>query len=181
MVTGGQAKYYDGERKVKIPKYRRTFTVAKMNEIHHEIARRLVLGQKGTQIAKDLSISPATVTLVKNSPIVREQMGILSGARDKRTVDIRAEIEELAPRCVDVIRNQLEDEQVSAHLKSKNAFSLLSIVGFSPVRNVNVKSVSAILSGEDIERINAKATEARQRALEVLVDQDVIEATVDES
>jgi len=169
------SKYYDPNRKRGVPKFRRSFSVVKMNETHHEIARRLVLGQKSKQIAQDLNISTQTVHNVKNSPIVQEQMMMIAGGRDKHTMDVRKEIESLAPKCVKVIKDQLENEGVSDHLKSKNAFALLSIAGYAPVRNVNVNAVAAILSGDDIERINAKALDARQRALNIAEESGVID------
>ena len=155
---------YRDDRKKIAPSMRNTFTVAQMNERHHEIARRLVLGQKVKEIAEDLGISTMTVRNVRNSPIVQEQISILRGARDSETRDIAKQIQELAPKCLQVLEEQLNDDEVSPHLKSKNAFGLLGIAGHAPIRNVNVKSVQAILTGEDIERIRDKSIQAGMKS-----------------
>ncbi len=167
------AKYSDPNRinqKNLAPSMRRNFVVTDMTEKHHEIARRLVLGQSPKMIAEDLDISTATVRNVKGSPVVKEQIAILSGARDKTTLDIAEPIKELAPKCLRVLQDQLDSDEVSHHLKSKNAFGLLSIAGHAPIRNVNVKNMTAVLTGADIERIREKSIQAGQRTGVVVDD-----------
>lgn len=169
MLQTDQTKYYDGNRPIA-PKLSRHFQVAEMRDTHHEIARRLVLGQKQKVIAEELGISYQTVNNVKNSPVVQEQIMMLRGARDQKTIDVRAQIDELAPKCVQLLKEQLEDDHISPNLKSRNAFQLLAISGHSPVRQINMRSVSAILSGDDIERIKMKALAAAEKAGVIDID-----------
>ena len=95
-----QQKYYEENRGPDLrrcdpSKERGTWVVNEMWDVHHEIARRLVLGQKNVQIAEDLGISAVMVSNVRNSPIVQEHTAIMRGARDADTVDLSREIKEM--------------------------------------------------------------------------------------
>jgi len=159
-----QHKYYDfksdyhGERKVPPPMFRnKYYSIEAMNIRHHEIARLLVLGCPVPHICARLEIGKSQVYNVANSPIVKEQMAYLSGNRDAETVKISDQINAALPDCVQYITDTIGDPNVSASLKSKNAFGLLAIGGYSPQKNVNVRSVHAILTPGDISEIREQA------------------------
>lgn len=138
---------------------RKTFVVAEMNERHHEIARLLVLGTKPKDVARELDISYAQVMNVKNSPVVREQMMFLQGARDDATVDVMKQIQAALPDCVKYLIDSVDDDDVSHTTRSKNAFGLMGVAGYGQTKNVNIKGVHAVLNAEDLMEIKSRASE----------------------
>lgn len=144
----------DGRRKV--------WNVSKIWDNHQEIIRRLVLGQKNVQIAEELGLTPMLVSNVKNSPIVQDQVAIMQGARNAYTVDIAREIREFAPKALEVLKKVVSGEgwdgpPISAALKAKVAGDLLDRAGHGAIRNINMQSVHAHLTKEDIEAIKQRA------------------------
>ena len=56
-------------------------------------------------------------------------------------------------------------------LKSKNAFGLLSLGGFAPSKNINVKGVHAVLTADDIAEI-------KNRGLSLGTEMGIVEAEI---
>jgi len=134
-----------------------------MWNLHHEIARRLVLGQKNTEIAKALDITPQTVSNVKCSPVVQEQMLILNGTRDVETMDLKREIEEIIPDAVfllkDIIRGQGQAQNASLTLRAKESNNMLARVGHGVPQKIQSESVNIQLTSKDILDIKRRAAE----------------------
>ena len=138
---------------------RKTQTVREMNERHHEVARMVVLGYRNTEIAKILNITKEFVCAVRNAPPVKEQVAILTGARDAETVDVARQIQIALPECVKYLTETVPDVDLSDGLRSRNAFGLLAIGGHSVTKNINVRGVHAILTADDIKEIKENAAE----------------------
>lgn len=143
------------------PEMRKDFQLAEVHELHHEIARLLVIGHKPKEVAEFLKISYATVLNVKNSPIIQEQMKLLGGARDKETMDVAKQIRDLAPKAVSILEGVLEDidNQCGKALQVKTSLAILDRAGHSVPKNVNVKGVHAIVSADDLEKIKQRGAE----------------------
>lgn len=149
---------YHGENKQPPPMFRNKYhSIDEMSFKHHEISRLLVLGCPVPHICARLEIGKSQVYNVANSPIVKEQMAYLSGKRDANTVKISDQITAALPYCVQFITDSIIDPDTSASLKSKNAFGLLAIGGYSPQKNVNVRGIHAILTPGDISEIRQQA------------------------
>jgi hypothetical protein len=173
-----QEKYYQEERGRDLRKldpskgeYHR-WVVSEMWDLHHEIARRIVLGEKNVDIAEALKISPQMVCNVKNSPVVQERISILRGARDADTIDLAREIKEIAPDAVrllkDIIRGEGEGKGAPLTLRSREANNMLARNGFGIPHKIQTDNTHTFLTGEDLERI-------KQRAL---IAGDVVEVEV---
>jgi len=168
-----QEKYYDpnresdGRRKGKsfisstgeaLPK---RWHVNEMWDVHHEIARRLVLGQNNKEVSEALDISPQTVSIVKNSPVVQEHIAILRGARDADTVDLAKEIQEIAPVALsllkDIINGDNDGANASIMLRAKTSENMLARVGHGVPHRVQSENIHAFLTSKDIEDIKQRA------------------------
>ncbi len=136
-----------------------------INARHHEVARMLVLGFKDTEIANILGVTTRMVQYTKKSPVIKEQMEYLSGAEDKKVVELSQQIKDYAPKCLMVLQNIIDDDSASDHLRSRNALALMAIAGHSPTKQINV--AHAHLSGDQIERI-------KERALQIGMDSGTI-------
>lgn len=176
-----QQRYYDSNR---VPDQRRTanqpdgcrhWQVSEMWDLHHEIARRLVLGQKNTEIARDLGIHKQTVSNVRNSPVVQEQMALLNGARNAETMDLAQEIAEIAPVALQLLKEIVEGEGQGTNaplsLRAREANNMLARVGHGVPQRVQSESVNVFLTSKDIAEIKQRARANR----------DVIDVTPEDS
>lgn len=144
----------NGDRRKLVPGAMRKVQIAQnMNERHHEVARMVVLGYSNIDIADTLKITREFVSAVRNAPPVREQIALLTGARDAGTVDVARQIQVILPACVKYLSETIDNPEISDSIKSRNAFGLLSTGGHGPAKNINVKGVHAVLTSEDIREI----------------------------
>lgn len=142
----------------------KTWNVSEMWELHHEIARRVVLGQKNVVIAEALGCTPQTVSNVRNSPIVQDQMAIMKSARDADTVDLAREIQEIAPLAMQNLRRIIEDgeldgEKATLSLRAKESRDMIARAGFGVPQRIHSESVSVTLTSTDIADIKRRARE----------------------
>lgn len=144
----------------------RKLNLKRMWDLHHEIARRKLLGQKNTVIAKELNCTPATVSNACNSPIVREKINSLRIERDSNTVDIANQIKELAPKALDILRGVIEDEsgEVPLIVRVKEANNLLDRAGHNPKTSVQHQHAHVHLTPDEIAGIKKRAIEEGKRA-----------------
>lgn len=138
------------------------FVLTEMWECHHEIARRLLLGQKATEIARDMNITPQTVSNVRNSPVVKDKLAIMRAARDAGSVELAKEIQDLAPIALQRVREALEDgtvlgKEVSAVGILKEANSLLDREIGKPTQRIDTRNMHGHFTLADIDRIKEKA------------------------
>jgi hypothetical protein len=151
-------------RRARRGKGKKTFQVAEMWDNHHEIARRLLLGQKATEIAQEMNCSETHISQVRNSPVVQDKLSIMRAARDAGTIDLAREIADLAPIAVQRIREALESGTVLGRELNgagilKECNSLLDREMGKAVQRVDTRGIHTHLTGEDLERIKARAKE----------------------
>lgn len=171
---GSYRKRQDGGsdlRRVPSGKKARTYRVTEMSDKHHEVARMLLLGLSNQEAAKEANITPEYVSTIRHSPVVKEQLAILRAVRDRESVDVAIQIQEALPACIEYLAETITGTDVSAMLKSKNAFGLLSLGGFGPTKNMTVKGVHAILTAEDISEI-------KDRGVSLGTEMGIVEAEV---
>lgn len=142
----------------------RGYVVAQMWESHHEIARRLLLGQTNVEVAKAMDCTTQNVSDVRNSPVVKEKLSLMRAARDAGTIDLAREIADLAPIALQRIKEALEtglvlDKEVSAAGILKEANGMLDRDQGRAVQRVDTRNLHGHFTIEDIERIKEKAKE----------------------
>jgi hypothetical protein len=166
MATYKGVDYFEPDRprdRRFIPdKPRKTWQVSKIWESHEEIIRRIMLGQKSSEIASSMNLSQAQVSNVRNSPIIQERLAVMNGARDAYTIDLARDIREFAPKALDLLKEIIQGEGTSGQLaspalKARVATDLLDRAGYAPIRQLNVQSVHAHLTKEDIDEMKRRA------------------------
>lgn len=173
--NGGQPDYFDGsdprraiDRRER-PETRKTFEVSKIWESHEEIIRRLMLGQKATNIAQDMGVSSAMVNYVRKSPVVQDKLQLMCAARDADTIDLAKEIREKAPIALQVLEKVINgDIDAPITVRAREAGNWLDRAGFSPVRNLQANINVSHFTAEDIAEIKRRAVEngfARESSL----------------
>jgi hypothetical protein len=138
---------------------RKVFRVSRIWELHDEIARRVLLGQKNKVIAEALSCSVATVSNVRNSPVIQDKLAIMRGARDAYTVDIARDIQEFAPKALELLKDIVMGKGVGANaspaLRAREANAFLDRAGHGAVRKE--AHIHQHLTTEEIEAIKERA------------------------
>lgn len=137
------------------PSGNQTYGLKKIWESHKEIIRRILLGQKNVDIAAALGITPQTVSNVRNDPMVREQIAMMEGLRNERSVDIAADIRELCPMAVSVMKEAMADPGSPWGVKVRAAMDLLDRGGHQAPKQVNV--LHAHMTHEQIMSIKDRA------------------------
>jgi len=177
----GERRHFPSEGKCEIPdsKYfgerepdqrfksdRKTFEVQQMWEVHHEIVRRLLLGQKGSHIARDLGVTPGMISYVRNSSVVKEKLEIMKGARDADTLDLAKRIRENAPTALKLLEGVIDGQvdtadgekmEVPLGMRVKEAGTMLSRAGYGPITNLKGQFAHGHFTKEDIDEIKGRA------------------------
>lgn len=149
----------------------KNYHITKMWDLHHAIARLIVLGFKYVDIATKLNITPQTVSNAANNPVVKRQIALLRGAADKETIDISQKIKELAPKAVQVME-EVMDQEGDVSSRRLAAKDILEMSGHKAVSKIAVGH--AHLTIQDIEEIKANARSAGY----IADGQDVEEANI---
>ena len=133
----------------------RKYQIENIWEVHKEIARRILLGEKNVKIAEDLNISEAMVSYTRNSAIVQKEIAALEAKRDGTTVDIAQDIQEIAPLALKRVTEVLAKGTDKDSDMIKTAFGVLDRAGHSPVKKQ--MNVNALVTSDDIAKIKERA------------------------
>lgn len=142
------------------PEQRKVHEPTHLWDLHHEILRRIALGQKNVAIAEALNCSAVTVSNIRNSQLGQERLGELHRQRDLATVDVARSIREAAPQAFQLVLDAISNEELDMRVRLKEANSVLDRAGFAPVRQVSAQMTSLSLTGSDIEALKARAIQA---------------------
>jgi predicted transcriptional regulator len=151
----------------RTPVGNRKYQISNMHEIHHEITRLLLIGMKDIDVATHLGVTPAMVSYVRNSAIVKRQLDLMKAVRDIDAIDIAKDIKNLLPKAVKVLEETLDSQ--NAALKLKAATEVLDRGGHPVVRTVN-GNIDHHFSVDEINEIKKRA-----RDIGLLIDNNVID------
>ncbi len=152
----------DPDKRRKPPGAKNSFVVSEMWERHHEIVRRLALGQKNVEIAKALGISEVSVSQVKNSPVVQEKLMTMTERMDNEAVDVGKRIRELAPLAIKTLEGVLEDAEdtIPIAAKIKVAQDVLDRAGHAAIKKVQGSMLHGHFTRDDLEEIKGLARDS---------------------
>ena len=128
-------------------------------EVHHQVARFAVMGYNNRQIGEILGLSAHRVSVIKNSPMIIRLMEMLKSQADQDVIDIRKQIQEFAPRALEVVKDVVENDQNSPGLRANYAMKMMGLAGHVAPKNVNVHSVNTNLSADQIKTIRERAAQ----------------------
>ena len=134
----------------------RQYQIKELWAIHHEILRRLLLGQNNREIAADLGIDQVVVSYTKNSALGKRHLELLKGAVDAETVDVKVLIKDMAVKAAEVLKTAMEGTHPMA-LKLVAAKEVLDRAGYPKV--IRTENLHAHLTDEDIKSIKSRARE----------------------
>lgn len=133
-----------------------------MWDIHREIVRRAVAGQKQVDIARDLGVTPVMVSYTLNSTVVREHLSDLHERRDAQTADIAQHIKETLPLATklyqDILTRGTDEYELSdIRDKIKVAGEILDRGGYGKVTKVQGSFTHGHFTPEDILALKERA------------------------
>jgi hypothetical protein len=149
----------------KKPFKRRAWEVQSLQDRHHEVIRRLLIGQDCPAIAEEMGLSVMAVSGIKNSPLIRQKLDVLQGARDLVAVDVSKRIKDLAPKAVELLESIIEGrdggEAAPLALRAKVAMDNLDRSGYPRQTHLKTENLHAFLSKDDILEVKQRALERR--------------------
>jgi DNA-binding CsgD family transcriptional regulator len=158
----------------RLPTTGRRYQLSALSDMHKEIARRLVLGEKRYEIAKALGVSRETISIVKGSSIAQDYMRTLERERDNNAVDIGQQLVALCPAAMCVLENAVNGtlDGTDRDLRVKAAESILDRTGYAKQNRVDARVLHAnVVTGEEITDIKRRAIDtAREMGMLGLID-----------
>jgi len=131
------------------------YNLQKMNQLHHENVRRIVVGQKDHIIADSLNVSKAMVKYTRESPVVKQKLDIMMGARAASSVELQKQIQALAPLALHEMTKIMTDEKSPHGVRAGIGKDILDRAGFKPA-NVNIDATDSF-NEERIEKLKERA------------------------
>jgi hypothetical protein len=154
----------------------RKYQAQSLWNLHHEILRLAVLGTKHVDIAKELNITPATVSNCLNGELGRKQLAIMRGARDAETIDVAIEIRRNAPKAYQVLMEYLENPDFDPRQRITIAMDQLDRAGYAAPKVIETRGTHLHLTPDDIRDIKQRAQDNN-----MAIDVPLIEESNDNS
>ncbi len=152
----------------------REYQIKRMRDIHQEICRLLILGKTNREIAYELGVSESMVSYTINSEIVKRQLEVMRGARDKESFDVAVEIKKFAPVALKILQEIAQDPNSSPRHKIQIATDMLDRAGFGAPKKVEAQHLHAHLTADDIKELKLRALIAEGGNGSENVDEEVI-------
>ena len=132
-----------------------SWEVSDMWDVHHQVKRRIFLGQKNVEIARMLGITKEQVSSIRRSPVVQDELKKMQAAADKDAVDVKTVVKELAPKALRVMEQILDDDNVPANVKFSCAKDTLDRGGHAAPQQIN--HIHGHFTAEDIIEMKNRA------------------------
>ena len=179
QLMGIRPRYADEFRHDKrtVPNdMRRTWQVGQVWERHHKIKRMIFLGLNNKEIAEKVGCSPQAISLVRNSKVIKDQLAVMTAAADANAIDVRREIQELAPVCLDLLKDVVggngDGKNAAIGLRVRASQDILDRAGHGKV--VRTENLHGHFTADELEELK---NSARRRAK---VNGQVVDAEVTE-
>ncbi len=151
--------------------------VTDMWDTHHQVKRRIYLGQSNKEIALALNISKEHVSSIRNSDIVQAQLKEMQLVADKEVINIKEEINKLQPKAVRKLQELLDSDKTPPNVLLGAIKDTLDRGGNAAPQQV--QHLHGHFTGADLEAMKQQAKNvARSNGL--LNDPNVIDAEVSE-
>jgi len=142
----------------RLPSPNRKYQPKQLWDIHREIIRRLVVGQRPKDVAEDLGVSKAMVSYTANSDIGRKERAILTASANAKTAEIMQRIQSMSHKALNVMEDIMENGQKDSD-RGRMAIEILHMAGFSPV-----KRYQEVPSDDVLEEIKKRARELTSKS-----------------
>lgn len=100
---------------------------------HHEVARRMALGQSDTEISAGLGYSLSHLNILRRSPMFQSLLFSYMEQRDRKATDVSAQMRTVAGVGLDRLMEMVVKEEADPDFVLKTTMGLLDRTGHSPV------------------------------------------------
>lgn len=166
-LYGFEMRTFDNRR--ALPGQRKTHDIKQLWQRNHEILRMALIGIKGTEIARILNITPATVSSTLNSELGRKKLSGLRKKRDDEIVDVTVEVTKLLPKALEIYENVLDGQEITKLQKETADTLVMDIGGHRAPTKVQSESAHLYLTPSDIKEFKERGI-AAARASGMVVD-----------
>lgn len=178
-LYGFEGQENDLRRKSRSEK--KSYEIQQLWQRQHEIIRMALVGMSSVDIAKVLDITPKSVSMTLNSPIVKEKLSMMRAIRDAETIDVAKDITRLYKPALETYEKILTDDKVSMALKKSTADTIvMDIGGHRAPTKVQGQFMHGHLTAEQIADLVKRGREAAQAA-GMLTDGEIIDVTAKEA
>jgi len=150
----------------------RKYQLTELQDTHREILRRAAIGQKHVDIAREMSITTATVANAVNSELGRARVEALHSLSDYGAIDVGKRIKETCA-LAQIRLEQLMHSENDA-VATRVCFGILDRGGYAPVQ----KSISAStqLTSEELNELINRSVQAGVIQTDSAGEGEVVEA-----
>lgn len=114
--------------------------IALLSPKYREIARRLLIGEKQSEIARGLGMSEHAISVIVNkNPLFKKAMSELNARADEQVFDLLALMRTHAKEAAETILAAMRDESAPLNVRRLAAKDVLGYAGYS---NANTPAVS---------------------------------------
>ena len=148
----------------RLPTNNRKYEIAKLQDRHREILRRLALGQTPKMISNELGCTPAMINYTRRSAIGKREISLIHGARNGDSITVFKQIQDTAPEALELLKKRIQQgllKEEPDNVDIKTAISVLDRGGYGPIRktlNANVDEGKGF--DKALEKIKAQAKKA---------------------
>ncbi len=145
-----------------------TWVVGEIWQLHEAVKQRIFLGEKNVKIAAALNCTAQQVSNIRNSPVIKNELAKMNGARDMDTIDLGKRIQTLAVRAHANLESIITDGKLSAAMGGKDASinliaresnNMMDRAGWGAPKKLQMESVNVHLTTADIVDIKRRALE----------------------
>ena len=148
--------------------------VSRIQDRHREVIRLKSLGLTNKAIAVELDITPAYLSSILGSTLVKRHLARLQDNRDSAFVEAGEQLNSLLPRAVAAYRKVLGEEDVEDEITPMQRVSVASQVfdrtGLGKVSKVETSSLTSVLGPADLAEIRKRTEEALARRESTIVE-----------
>jgi len=153
------------------------YSLAEIKPHHREIARRLVLGQKASDICRNLAMSTSRMSIIINSPLFKLELKRLEEEREREVISVKKALDEIAPVALETIERTMY-MAAEEDLRFKAASDILDRAGYGKINKTDINFKGRmdhssltldeikVLIQERLQRVQQSEEEEVQRAIE---------------
>lgn len=162
----------------RLPTGRRKYQLRSVQPMSREILRRIAAGQKAVDIAREMDITPVTVSYTKNSAVAQPVLKELERKRDEASMESIGRLADLHDNAVDVLEQIVtaEADAVNLGLKFRAAESILDRLGATAPKKIQGEITSRIIDADMLREVK-KAALQTARESGIIVDKQFVEST----
>jgi len=148
----------------RIPTGHRKYQLRMIQPQHREMLRRLSVGEKAINIAKDMGFSPVSVSIAKNSECAKEVMKQMEEKRDEHVLAAKNRMAELSDKAVDILSEVLHNDDVGINTRINAAKYVIGSTGVEAPKKVQGEITTKIVDADMLREIKKTALEMAAEA-----------------